>query len=158
MATDTFNANRIEYIRKLAHPSAQQKLLLLLDEKGADRTQSDEKNMSALLKAERAADRATKARTAAAKIISGAASKERADERKARNHRLIQLGTLLEMADLGQTDRGTLMGAMLAIKRMGDDVSKYKLPGDTFLAEREAKKKKESDAQPATSIGVGSSA
>ena len=150
MTTDTFNTDRIEYIRKLAHPSSQQKFLLLLDEKGADRTPTDEKNMSALLKAERAAVRAVKARTAATKIIRGAASRERADERKERNHRLIQLGTLLEMADLGQTDRGTLMGAMLAIKRMGDDVSKYKSTGDAFLAEREAKKKKESDAQPAT--------
>lgn len=60
-------------------------------------------------------------------------------ERKARTRRLIELGGLVEIAGLSDTNRGALLGAMLEIFPILDDQTTYrnlKTRGEEILHER----------------------
>ncbi len=110
-------ARRIEYIKSLRSPSEHQRLLLLLAEK-PDRTAEDEKKLAALIRAERAAERAMRARAEAARIVNA----EREAARKARAHELFQAAGLMILAGLVDTktgrpvwDRAELLGALAAL-------------------------------------------
>lgn len=130
--------NRITYIRGLRKPSDQQRLLLILAEK-PDRSPDDERKLAALVRAERAADRARSARAAAGRVVAA----ERDVARKARTRRLIELGGLVDLAGLADMDRGTLLGLMLAGSNAAADDEKaasWKKRGDAAIAAREADK------------------
>lgn len=68
-------------------------------------------------------------------------AKSSAERRKARNHRLIQLGGLVELAELGFDDKGTLLGALLyaksAMAHKPELVTQFKTRGDEEIARRE---------------------
>ena len=83
-----------------------------------DRTADDGRKLAALVRAEKAAERAQKARADAARIINA----EKAAERKARDHELYQSAGLLIQAGLVDTttgkptrDRGELLGALMSL-------------------------------------------
>jgi hypothetical protein len=65
---DDWMTARLAYLRGLKAPSDHQRLLLLLAEK-PDRTPEDERKLTALVRAEKAAERAQKARANAARIV-----------------------------------------------------------------------------------------
>lgn len=133
-------ADRLAYLRGLKSPSDTQRLLLFISDK-PDRTPEDERKLAALIRAERAADRAQRARAAAGRLI--AADKEA--ERKARTRKLIELGGLVEIAGLTEMDRGTLLGLMLAGAGAANDperAASWKTRGDAAIAEREKGKEK----------------
>lgn len=72
-------------------------------------------------------------------------------ERKARTRRLIELGGLVELAELSGTDKGTLLGMLLAGKSAMDKpevAGKWKTQGDSLLAERERQKAAPPEGQP----------
>lgn len=106
-----------------------QKLLVSLADK-KDRTKAQQAQLDVLVKAEKAKDRAKAAEREAAKVLN--AGKEA--ERKARTHRLIQQGTLIDLAGLDGWDKGELLGGLLALasttadKRVG-----WKGNGDKLL-------------------------
>lgn len=92
--------------------------------------------MAILLRAERAADRARAAQLQAAKLLG-----QRKDaERKARNHRLIVQGLLIEWAGLNDWDRGELLGALIALRESQnvppERRQQWKQRGDALLAEK----------------------
>src|SRR5665647_3562893 len=91
--------NRITHIKGLKTPTEQQKMLALLAEK-ANRTSQEEKYLSALIRAEKANEKAAKARTAADTLINDDKKKAKETERKERTHRLIQQGVLFDLAQL----------------------------------------------------------
>ena len=138
-------AQRIAYIRGLKAPSDQQRLLLMLAER-TERTAEDERKMAALIRAEKAAERALKARAAAARIIES----ERAAARKARDRELYQAAGLLILAGLVDTrtgkptrDRGELLGALVSLAEAQVDDAKraaWKAKGDALMAQREREK------------------
>lgn len=140
---DDWLAARLAYLRGLKAPSEQQRMLLMLADK-PDRTPEDDRKMAALIRAERAAERAQKARAAAARIIDA----EKAAKRKARDHELYQSAGLLILAGLVDTetgkptrDRGELLGALLSLaEAQVDDETRaaWKRRGDTLMAERSA--------------------
>jgi len=72
--------------------------------------------------------------------------KEREAARKARAHALIQLGGLIELAGLGDVDKGALLGGLLKIAKDLEGREKslmfgvFKKNGDAFLAAKEAEK------------------
>ncbi|MDC5478524.1 hypothetical protein OHW93_19655, partial [Acinetobacter baumannii] len=72
--------DRVAYIRGLKSPSEQQRLLVVLFEKNG-RTADDERKLNALVRAEKAAERAMKAKADAARIIDA----EKKAARKARD-------------------------------------------------------------------------
>ena len=127
---------KLAYLKGLKAPTQAQQLLLLLAEK-PDRTAEDDKQLAILLRAERAADRARAAQLQAAKLLG-----QRKDaERKARHHRLIVQGLLLEWAGLNDWDRGELLGALVALRESQnvppERRQQWKQRGEALLAEKE---------------------
>ena len=141
---DKWLADRVAYIRGLKSPNDHQRLLLLLnDKKGA--TNDDLRKLVALVKAEKAAEKAQRAKASVAKIVNA----EKEAERKRRNHDLYESGGLLILAGLVDTktgkptlDRGELLGALLGLAKVPSDDARrsdWKRAGDALLAERERK-------------------
>ena len=138
---DDWLTGRLTYIRGLKSPSAHQRLLLLLVEQ-PQRTAEDERKLSALVKAERAAERALQARARAARVV----DEDKKASRKARDHELYQAAGLLILAGLVDTktgtpmgDRGELLGALLGLAKVpADDPRRgeWKRVGDALFAER----------------------
>ncbi|WP_228391572.1 MULTISPECIES: conjugal transfer protein TraD [Pseudomonas] len=136
--------DRVAYIRGLKSPNDHQRLLLLLNDK-KDATDDDRRKLVALIRAEKAAEKAQRAKASVAKIVNA----EKEAERKRRNHELYESGGLLILAGLVDTktgkptlDRGELLGALLGLAKVpADDArrSDWKRAGDALLAERERK-------------------
>lgn len=139
MASDEWMESRLAYLRGLKAPSEQQQLLMLLADK-PDKTSADERKIAALVKAEKASERATKARADAARILNA----EKTAQRKARDRELYQTAGLLILAGLVDTktgcptrDRGELLGALLALAESNpndDRRAAWKAAGDALLA------------------------
>lgn len=142
MTQDKWLEERLAYLRGLKAPSDQQRLLLMLAEK-PDRTADDNRKLAALVRAEKAAARAQKARAAAARIVNA----EKAAAKKARNHQLYESAGLLILAGLVDTktgkptrDRGELLGALVSLAEAQIDDERratWKRKGDALMAERE---------------------
>lgn len=151
MEQDKWLADRLAYIRGLKAPSDQQRLLLLLAEK-PQRTPEDDRKITALVRAEKAAERALKARADAARIVNA----EKVAQRKARDHELYEAAGLLILAGLVDTktgrptiDRGELLGALMGLAKVapGDQRrADWKRAGDALLVEKS--KPKAMPAQP----------
>ncbi len=158
MATkEEWIAARLAYLRGLKAPTEMQRLLLLLADK-TDRTPEEDKKLNALVRAEKAAAFAAKARSEAANLINAEKRAKAEAERKARAKRLIELGALFDLAGLDGQDRGALLGALLGVAKTLDDSnrwSQWKSAGDALLAGREAKPKQSEPPQqtPATMAG-----
>ena len=113
-------ADKLTYLKALKAPNDMQRLLLALAEKpAAERTHDDNRKLDALIRAERATERAMRARADASRFI----QKEKDAARKARDHALYQSAGLLILAGLvdGQTgiplyDKATLLGSLIAIR------------------------------------------
>jgi hypothetical protein len=130
---DQWTTQRLRHLRSLKTLSDHQRTLLLLAEK-SPRTDDDERKLAALIKAERAAERAQKARATATRIINA----ERRAERKAKDHLTILKGALINWAVLEGRDLGELLGALLEYTESGmpEDRSRWKEQGDALLAKR----------------------
>ena len=111
---------KIAYINGLKSPSEQQRLLVLLAEK-KNRTTTDEKTLSALIRAEKTAEKAAaaKARVAAERKAAARA------ERKARDHELYKAAGLMIVAGLVDSKTGKpkfsaaeLVGALAEIAEL----------------------------------------
>lgn len=139
---DSWLTDRLAYLSGLKSPNDQQRLLLLLTEK-AEQSKDDIRKIAALVRAEKAAERAQKARADASRIVNA----EKITERKARDHELYQVAGLLSLAGLvdkhsgkPMPDRGELLGALLGLAKVpADDPrrAEWKRAGDALLAERE---------------------
>ena len=137
--------SRVAYLKSLKSRTDQQELLVLLAEK-TDRTPKDEKNLAALVKAEKASVRAVKARQEAANLINAERKAAAEAERKARNHEMFKAAGLLSLAGLVDNetgkpvmDRGELLGALLGLAKLPADNPKraeWKRAGDALLAEK----------------------
>lgn len=137
-----WSESRISYIKGLKAPTDQQRLLLLLWEK-PEKSKEDDRKIATLIRAERAVERAQRARAEAAKLI----SKEAEAARKRRTRRLIELGGIVEIAGAGELDKGTLLGLIshgLSAANSADEdrMARWKKFGDAEIAKREAEKKK----------------
>lgn len=162
MEQDKWLANRLAYLRGLKAPSDQQRLLLLLAEK-PQRTTEDERKIAALVRAEKAAERALKARADAARIVNA----EKVAQRKARDHELYEAAGLLILAGLVDTktgrptiDRGELLGALMGLAKVTPSDQRrvdWKRVGDALLAEKSKPKATPGPARPQGSGNVAGS-
>jgi hypothetical protein len=132
----SWEEKRVQYIDGLKKPSEAQQLLAILFKK-ANRTDAESKKLAALVKAEKANDRALTANAAITKMMNGA----KEDERRARNHRLIQQGILFDLVGLDTRSRGEMLGALIAAvasaKSNPEHWASWKTNGDSLLAEKE---------------------
>lgn len=127
----------ISYLRALRSPSQQQQLLLLLSDK-VERSKDDQRKLDALIKAELAARKAALARSKVTALLRDEEKAQKAEERKARTRRLIELGALVDLAGLESWSRGEVLGALIAAANADADRRKaWKLRGDTVLATKE---------------------
>jgi len=138
MATEWL-PERLEYIRGLKNPSEQQRLLLILADK-PNRSPDDERKLAALKRAEKAAQRAQKARADAARIVGA----EKVKANKARTHELCESAGLMGLAGLVDKttgkptrDRGELLGALLDLAKIDESEKRaaWKHTGDALLAQ-----------------------
>jgi hypothetical protein len=129
--------DRVAYIKGLKSPNDQQALLVLLAEK-PDRNAQDEKKLAALVRAEKAAIRAAKARQAATHLIHEEKRAAKEAERKARNHRLVTQGLLFDLAGLGNRSKGELLGLLIAAAATTDEQrwATWKQRGDALLVQK----------------------
>ena len=111
---------RLSYIRGLQKPTQQQELLLLLEGK-QDKTAEDERKLAALVKAERADERAAAAKADLKRIMDA----EKRAARKARDRELYQVAGLLIVAGLVDTktgkptiDKAELLGALASLAQV----------------------------------------
>ena len=138
---DKWLEDRVAYIRGLKSPNDHQRLLLLLNDK-KDATDDDRRKLVALVKAEKAAEKAQRAKASVAKIVNA----EKLAERKRRDHELYQSAGLFILAGLVDTktgkpnlDRGELLGALLGLAKVpADDPRRddWKRAGDALLADK----------------------
>lgn len=108
---------KVAYIKGLTKPNEQHQLLLLLAET-ENRTPVQERQLNALIRAEKANDKAQKAKSELNKVLNA----HKAAERKARDHELYNSAGLLIMAGLVDTKTGKpkisaaeLLGGLLSL-------------------------------------------
>lgn len=139
--------NRVAYIKGLKAPTDMQRAILELYGK-AGRSSAENRQLDALLKAEKANEKAEEARAKAYKVLNA----RREDERKARTRELIELGGVVALVEF-PTDKGLLAGALIHVKeQLGADggalEAKLKARGDGMLYEREQARKAAKAAAP----------
>ena len=148
MNNDAWLKDRVAYLQGLKSRNEQQELLVLLAEK-SNRNAQDDKKLNAIVKAEKASLRATKARQEAANLINTEKKAAAKAERAARTHELCNSAGLLILAGLVDTksgkpiiDKGELLGALLGLAKVpAEDPRRkeWKRAGDLMLAEQAAK-------------------
>ena len=148
MKNEAWLKDRVTYLQGLKSRSEQQELLVLLAEK-ANRNAQDDKKLNAIVKAEKASLRASKARQDAANLINTEKKAAAKAERTARTHELCNSAGLLILAGLVDTktgqpiiDKGELLGALLGLAKVtAEDPRRleWKRAGDSMLAEQSAK-------------------
>jgi hypothetical protein len=143
MKNDAWLKDRVAYLKGLKSRNEQQELLVLLAEK-ANRNAQDDKKLNAIVKAEKAGLRATKARQDAANLINAEKKVVAKAERTARTHELCNSAGLLILAGLVDSktgkptlDKGELLGALLGLAKVtAEDPRRleWKRAGDALLA------------------------
>lgn len=121
---DAWHRSRIAYLRGLRRPSKDQRLLLELIDLHSGSAEDEEK-IEALWRVERAAARLDDARVKSRRLVYG----EKVSARKARTHKLVQLGLLVHKADM-HLDHGLALGALM------DCAQRLRQPGSQDLADR----------------------
>jgi hypothetical protein len=115
--SDNWLADKIAYIRGLTNPSEAQKALVVLADL-PHRTREQQRTMDTLIRAEKSAERAARARADVAALLAAESRKKRA----ARTHQLCRSAGLLGLAGLLDTqtghptrDRAELLGALIEL-------------------------------------------
>lgn len=135
--------DRIQFIKGLQSPSREQALLLRLHE-SEERTPAEGKLLQALLRAESAREQSEKAKTAAAqhlRVEQNSMMTERSTRKtamlKARQGRLIRLGTLVDLAGLQDKSYEELLGLLLAGREVTDKEKwdRWRQNGEVLLAQ-----------------------
>jgi Conjugal transfer protein TraD len=144
MNNDEWLKDRVAYLKGLKSRNEQQELLVLLAEK-TNRTAQDDKKFNAIIRAEKASQRATKARQDAARLINDENRAVAKAERAARTHELCNSAGLLILAGLVDTktgkpaiDKGELLGALLGLAKVpAEDPRRkeWKRAGDAIIAD-----------------------
>lgn len=137
--------NRVLTLKGLKSRTEQQNILIELFDK-QNRTPQDDKKFNALVRAEKASERATKAKQAASNLIQAEKHAEKKSVRKARDHELFNAAGLLIMAGLVDTktgkptiDKNELLGALAGLAKVPESDprrTEWKKAGVAILAEQ----------------------
>ncbi|WP_052409501.1 conjugal transfer protein TraD [Paraburkholderia oxyphila] len=128
---DPWLNERIGALRALKTPTEHQRALLVLFDDPA-RGIDEERKLAALVKAEKAALRAQKARANATRAL----KEDRLLQRRARDQLAIVHSALIDCAVLENRDPGELLGALLCFIEQGApcDRQSWKQAGDALIA------------------------
>jgi len=136
---------RVLYLKALKSRTEQQNILIeLLDKQ--HRTPQDDKKLNVLVRAEKAIERANKAKQAASNLIQAEKHTEKKAERKARDHELYNAAGLLILAGLVDTktgkptiDKNELLGALVGLSKVPETDQRrteWKKAGAAIIAEQ----------------------
>ena len=130
---DDWTEERLRQLRRSRTLSTHQRTLLLLAGRDA-RTEEEERTFAVLIKAEKAAARAQKAKASATRAM----NRERHAERKSREQISILKGALTDWAVLEGHDIAELLGALLEFAASGalEDRARWKETGDALIEKR----------------------
>jgi len=130
---DDWTQERLRQLRRSRTLSTHQRTLLLLAGREA-RTEEEERTFAVLIKAEKAAARAQKAKASATRAM----NRERHAERKSREQISILKGALTDWAVLEGHDIAELLGALLEFAASGalEDRARWKETGDALIEKR----------------------
>ena len=130
---DDWTEERLRQLRRSRTLSTHQRTLLLLAGRDA-RTEEEERTFAVLIKAEKAAARAQKAKAPATRAM----NRERQAERKSREQISILKGALTDRAVLEGHDIAELLGALLEFAASGalEDRARWKETGDALIEKR----------------------
>lgn len=106
-------SGHLGFLKGLKSKNETQQLLILLAGKN-ERTPKEQKTFDALVKSERASEKAKEARLAVSFMLVSSKKEEAEAERKARTHRLVLNGLLFDYADISHLNRSELLGLLLA--------------------------------------------
>lgn len=133
----------LQFLKALSRPADYQTMLIELYEK-TDRSPIEDKKLSALIRTEKANIRANKAKKDMQNLLNAEKTKAKAVERKERTKRLIELGALFDIANLGQHDPATLVGMLTnistAIAPESDKWTNWHKQGVSILHQRKQAK------------------
>lgn len=142
--------NRVLTLKALKSRTEQQNILIELSDK-QNRTPQDDKKFNALVRAEKAAERANKAKQAASNLIQAEKHAEKKAERKARDHELFNAAGLLILAGLVDTktgkptiDKNELLGALAGLAKVPESDPRrieWKKAGAAIFLEQEQEQK-----------------
>lgn len=136
MAEMSWLEAHVLYLRRLKTRTDAQELLLLLGQR-TDLTSAERKKLDALVKAEKAAQRAAKAKSAVSKLIQDERKKVAEAKNKAETERLKILGKLVDLAGLQDRSPGEILGALMALGKMdAGRWESWKTTGDAALAKQ----------------------
>lgn len=143
MRNNEWLQNRRDYLRGLRKPTAQQQLLMALADL-PQRSPREQRRLDVLVRAERLAEKAQKARGEANRVL----SEEQRQLCKKRDHALYRAAGLLRVAGVVDSTTGELridarvLAGILSALQNGElgKVSRLKTPGDRLIADREAKR------------------
>lgn len=142
---------RLEYLQGLRKPTAQQQLLMALAAL-PQRSPREQRRLDVLVRAERFAEKAQKARGEAARVV----SEEQRQLRKKRDHALYRAAGLLGVAGVVDSttgelliDAGILVGVLVFLSdgSLGD-MARFKSAGEQLIAERASERRKGSEPPP----------
>jgi hypothetical protein len=143
--TEDWVNNRVLYLKGLKSRTEQQNILIELSDK-QNRTPQDDKKFNALVRAEKAIERANKAKQAANNLIQSEKHAEKKAERKSREHELFNAAGLLILAGLVDTktgkptiDKNELLGALAGLAKVPESDQRrteWKKAGSAILAEQ----------------------
>jgi len=149
--TDDWVSNRVLYLQGLKKRTEQQNLLIELHAI-ENKTPLDVKKLNAIVKAERASERAKNASLEAKNLIQSEKYAEKKTERKARDRELYNAAGLLITAGLVDTktgkptiDTAELLGALISVSETKKDDARrdsWKTKGAAKLKELEDKNAK----------------
>lgn len=131
-ATEKWLSENLQKLKAKDKLTKQEKLLIEL----AERKKPEEFAMlQTLVRAQKAADRADAARIKALSAIRSKEKRSAEEERKARNHRLIQQGLLFDYLGLDSRSHEELMGILIAAARVTDAerIQSWRNAGAEFL-------------------------
>lgn len=122
---------KIAYINGLKSPSEQQRLLVILAEK-ENRTATDEKTLTALIRAEKTAEKAAVAKAKVTAMIAAERKAAAKAERRARDHELYKAAGLMIVAGLVDSKTGKprfnaagLVGALAGVAELPHNHPKW---------------------------------
>ena len=143
MNNDSWLNDRVTFLKTLKTRNEQQELIVLLSDNNS-LSPLDTKKLAALVKAEKASIRASKARQDAANLINSEKKALAKAARTARTHELCESAGLMGLAGLADTltgkptiDRGELLGALLGLAKVpaaDPRRADWKRAGDAVLA------------------------
>ena len=136
----------LNFLKALSRPTDYQKLLIELYEKQIEPTS---RRKTVCFNSDRESQHSSQqSKKEMQNLLNAEKTKEKALERKARTKRLIELGALFDIANLGHHDPATLVGMLSVIKIAPDDPkwTNWHKQGVSILQERkQAKNANQSD-------------